>query len=181
MPSRPDEDLDALVRRRTAEAERAREGEVRRILAIADPAERMRAYAELSRVLAEDGETLPPETVARIAGVSRASPALKPLASSEERAAAWQVERRRLALLFLLRPWAAAGCVAAAVAPFLLAAARGPAFGIHMLAAMALAVLLGVVMACMTSLAENLEHLAGCVVAAFAGSVVAVAVALSLA
>ena len=69
MPHRPD--LDALVRRRDAEVRASTAAEVERILGIADRAERIRAYAELSHVMAEDGEALPAETVARIAAETR--------------------------------------------------------------------------------------------------------------
>jgi hypothetical protein len=84
-------------------------------VALPEPAERMRAYVELARVLAEEGEAPPADAGDRV---------LRSLRTGGENGeregpmAAWTVERRRLALLHGLRPIAAAGCAMAAVFPF---------------------------------------------------------------
>ena len=120
MPLPPD-DLDALVRRREAQARAASEREVARILALPDPAARMAAYAELSRVLAEEGETVPADVADRILRSLRGDGSVQ---AKEQVVTTWTVERRRLAVMHTLRPIAAAGCAMAALLPFMVSVWR---------------------------------------------------------
>ena len=161
--------------------------EAERIIALPDPAERMRAYAELSRVLAEEGETLPADAADRILRSLRGDGAET---RGKERAVdGWAVERRRMALVHGGRPVAAAGCAAAALAPFAAAAWRwgwgvGDALAAFLapgrpLAGVALAAVAAGVLARMLGRAGTLEGLAwpvvGSGVAGVAGLAVAVA------
>jgi len=91
------------------------QGEVERILAIRDPVDKMEAFAELSRVLAEEGET--PSRAA----TDRILRSLNPDAEAavrEERRRAYLVRRAEEERLERWRPWAAwAGVPAAATLP----------------------------------------------------------------
>lgn len=92
------------LRREADAAWRAEVGrEVERILALEEPAGRMRAYAELSRVLAEEGEALPPAVTDRVFRSLRAD---AETAGREERRRRWESERAAAARLDRLRPWA---------------------------------------------------------------------------
>lgn len=112
------------MRRREAEARAAAAAAVDRILAVPAPAERMRAYAELARALAEDGDAMPDGAEDRIARSLRRPGDHHQQHGREQTMTAWTEDRRRMALLFTLRPIVAAGCLAAAAAPFALAAWR---------------------------------------------------------
>lgn len=160
------------------------------VLAIADPAERMRAYVELSRVLAEEGETLPADADDWILRSLRASPA--PAVTESDRRkdaiASWSVERRGMALLFTLRPIAAALCALAAVLPFVAGAWRWGWSLVDALAAfltpgwsaagVALAILVVGIAARRTARADTVKGLAGLVMVSFVAGVVGLAVAL---
>lgn len=155
------------------------------MLAMAGPAERMRAYAELSRVLAEEGEAMPPEIEGRLLRSLDGRPERR---REEETAMEWAVERRRLVLLHTLRPIAAAGCAVAAALPFAVAAWRwgrgvwdaAVAFLTpgRPLVGVALAVLAAGFLARRTAHADSLEGLAGLVAAGFVAGAAALAVAL---
>ena len=144
------------------------EVEAGRITALPDPAERLRAYAELSRVLAEEGETLPADAAGRILRSLRSDGA--ETRGTERAMDGWAVERRRMGLVFALRPVAAAGCAVAALAPFAVAAWRwgwsvGDALAAFLapgwpLAGVALAAVAAGVMARMPGRAGTLEGLA---------------------
>ncbi len=97
--------------------------EVSRIVALPEPAERMRAYVELARVLAEEGEALPAEAEQHV--VRSLQTGMEPGKGDEAVAMTWETERRRLAVLHFARSAAAAGYVALALLPFVVAAWRG--------------------------------------------------------
>jgi hypothetical protein len=160
--------------------------EAERVLAIADPAERLRAYAQLSRVLAEEGETLPADAADRILHSLRADvrDSIAPSPATDGKttmATTWEVERRRLVVLHTLRALAPAGTVLAALAPFALGAWRmgmglGGALTAFLttgpgLAGVALALVGAAVTARLAGSANSMEGLAGLVVAAFLAGV----------
>ncbi len=190
MPLPPEEGLEALVRRREAEARAASSAAVESILGIADPAERMRAYTEFRRGL-EDGEALPAEAEQRVVQSLQAGAA--PVGNRESRAmatTAWEVERRRLVVLHFARPAAAAGYVVLALLPFVAAAWRGR-MGLWEALAAFLAPgwpLTGVVLALgvagflgrLVGKAASLEGLASLGVGAFVAGVVGLAVSVGL-
>ena len=189
MPLPPEEGLEALVRRREAEAHAASSAAIERILGIADPAERMRAYAEFRRGL-EDGEAVPAEAERRVVQSLQTTAALTSKEETRPMAtAAWTVERRRLVLLHTLQPIAAAGCAVAATLPFALAAWRwgwelwdaASAFLApgRPLAGVALAFVAAGVLGRMVARAGTLEGLLGLVVAAFAAGVAGLALAVA--
>ena len=95
--------------------------EAERVLAIADPAKRMRAYAHLSRVLAEEGETVPADVADRILLSLRGDGSDQ---AKEQVVTTWTEDRRRLAVMHMLRPVAAAGCAVAALLPFMVSVWR---------------------------------------------------------
>ena len=163
------------------------DSEAERILALPDPAERMRAFAHLSRVLAEEGETLPEGAADRILKSLRADPQER--ATDQEAASSWAAERRRLARMFVLRPIAAANCVLAAVVPFVAGAWRGglsvsEAAGLYLdapwgLLGVALAAVAATVAARTVARAQTIEALAWRVVASFAAGVAGLGVAVA--
>lgn len=189
MLSPADGNMDALVRRREAEARAAHVTKVERILAIKDPAERMRVYADLTRGL-EDGEALPADASARILSSLRVdtTPTVRPDQDEcDRRAAQWAVERRHLALMHTLRPFAAAGCIVASLAPFAFTVWRmdmgmgmGMAIGAILapwpLACIALSLVAAGLLCRQVDKAESLEGIVGLVVAAFTIGVASVAV-----
>lgn len=166
------------------------QGEMERILAISDPAARIRAYAELRRTM-DDGEAMPAEVEGRVLRSLSADAA--PAGREEHRAmaaASWDVERRRLVALHTARTLAPVGIGLAALAPFVTGAWRagmglwgtlaaflapGPA-----LAGVALAAVAAGVLARFAGRADTFEGLAGLVVAAFAAGMAGLAVALGL-
>ena len=160
--------------------------EVSRIVALPEPAERMRAYVELARVLAEEGEALPADAGDRVLRSLRTS---GEGGEREGPMTAWAVERRRLAVLHGLRPIAAAGCAMAALAPFAVAAWRwgwgvGDALAAFLapgwpLVGVALALVVAGVLARLTGRADTLEGLSGLVIAAFVAGVAGLAVAVA--
>lgn len=191
MPPPPDEGLDALVRRREAEARAADEAEVDRILTLPDRQERRQACLRLVRALG-DGEALPPELEARVGAALSPDGGMDGHHRERDRAmAAWTVERRRLALLHGLRPVAAAGIVLAALLPFAVSAWRagmGPGDALaaflapgHGLAGVVLAVVAAGALSRLVGRAGSLEGLAGLVVAAFVAGVAGLAVSLGFA
>ncbi|MBD0274094.1 MAG: hypothetical protein ICV73_19465 [Acetobacteraceae bacterium] len=91
-----------------------------RILAIADPADRMRAYATFERLLAEGGESLPPDVTDRISRSLRADAAT---AAREERRRKYEAHRATVARTDRLRLWAAAAVPVAAGLPVIVASA----------------------------------------------------------
>jgi hypothetical protein len=108
----------------------------------------------------------------------------------EDRAAAWAIERRRLALLHVLRPWAAGGCIMAALVPFAVAVWRrrmdvadvlvtfvAPGRG---LLGVLIALVVAVVLARRADRAETLEGLGGLVVGSLVAGVAGLAVARGL-
>lgn len=163
------------------------EVEAGRIIALPDPAERMRAHAELSRVLAEEGETLPADATDRILRSLRGDGSET---QGKERAMdGWAVERRRMALVHGGRPVATVGCAAAALAPFAVAAWRwgwgvGDALAAFLapgqpLAGVALAAVAAGVMARLPGRAGTLEGLAWPVVGSGMAGVAGLAVAVA--
>ena len=158
--------------------------EVSRIVALPDQAERMRAYVELARVLAEGGDALPADAADRILRSLRAVAGHQ---APEGSMAAWTAERRRLALLHGLRPVAAACCAVAATVPF--AWRWGWGFGDAAaaflvpgwpLAGVTLAAGAAGVLGRMVTHAGTLEGLLGPVVAAFAAGAAGLAVAVAV-
>ena len=164
------------------------QGEVERILAIADPAARMRAYADLRRTM-DDGEALPAEGEERVVRSLRTEAAP---AKTEGKAMAttWEVERRRLALMHTLQTVAPVGIGLVALSPFVVSAWRG---GLGLGDALVVfltpgAPLIGVVLAAvgasvlarLVDRANSLDGLAGLLVAAFGVSIVGLAVALGV-
>lgn len=147
LPERP------RALRRSADASwKAEVGrEVERILALPDPLARMQAHAELARVLAEEGEALPPEAADRILLSLRSAAAelareerrrrreeadraeerrpVRPdagVVKREERRRRWEAEWAEQEWLARLRPLAAwVGVPVATVLPLVLMAARG--------------------------------------------------------
>ena len=91
-----------------------------RILAIADPADRMRACAAFERLLAEEGESLPPAVADRIVRSLRADAAT---AAREERRRTYEAHRATAARTDRLRLWAAAAVPVAAGLPAIVASA----------------------------------------------------------
>jgi hypothetical protein len=91
-----------------------------RILAIADPADRMRACAAFERLLAEGGESLPPAAADRILHSLRADAAT---AAREERRRKHEAHRATVARTDRLRLWAAAAVPVAAGLPAIVASA----------------------------------------------------------
>ena len=162
------------------------EVEAGRIIALPDPAERLRAYAELSRVLAEEGETLPADAEGRILRSLRGDGSDRGKAQAVD---GWAVERRRLGLVFALRPVAVVGCAVAAPTPFVVAAWRwgwsvGDALAAFLapgwpLAGVALAAVAAGVMARMLGRASTLEGLAWPVVGSGAAGVAGLAVVMA--
>lgn len=78
--------------------------EVERIIALKEPAARMAAHAELSRVLAEDGEALPPDATDRVFRSLRLD---AEAVEREGRRREWEAQRAAELRLDRLRPWAA--------------------------------------------------------------------------
>ena len=93
-----------------------------RILAIAGPADRMRACAAFERLLAEGGESLPPDVADRIFRSLRADAAA---AAREERRRKYEAHRATVARTDRLRLWAAAAVPVAAGLPAIVATAAG--------------------------------------------------------
>jgi hypothetical protein len=91
-----------------------------RILAIADPADRMRACAAFERLLAKEGESVPPAAADRIVRALRADAAT---AAHEERRRKYEAHRATAARTDRLRLWAAAAVPVAAGLPVILASA----------------------------------------------------------
>ena len=181
-------ELEALVRRRAAQAEHALKGEIERILAIAEPAARMRAYADLRRTM-DDGEALPAESEERVVRSLQTEAALAKV-EGMAMATTWEADRRRLAVLHALQTMAPIGIGVLAVLPFIVSGWRGGlSFGDAFAAFLTPgAPLIGVAAAAAgagiltraTGRANSLEGLSGLLVAALAAGVGGLAVARGL-
>lgn len=96
-------DLDALVARRAAQAERATDAEVDRIVALPNPMDRMAAHAALVRLLDEEGATLSPAATSRILHELHKDAEAREREARRAKYLAEEAQRRRL---YRLRPWA---------------------------------------------------------------------------
>lgn len=105
---------------RPIDTEEPLEVRAERILAIADPADRMRACAAFERLLAEGGGSLPPDVAGRISRSLRADAAA---AAREERRRKCEAHRAAVARTDRHRLWAAAAVPGAAGLPVIAASA----------------------------------------------------------